>query len=237
MSLLIALPLIVPIVWFVFPFMIRRAAESRLERLCRSRRAIVLSYDDGPSAVLTPHLLGMLRSRRVAATFFVLGQKVGANREVVVRAMAEGHEIGSHSFSHSNAWKVGPVRAAKDLAAGVHAVRELGAGSSLFRPPYGKLTLATLIDCAVRRQRLGWWTIDTKDTKNSEERRRFEDVLETINICGGGVVLMHDFDKETSPMDGISHTEYVTELTGRIIEFAEKNGYRFMRLGDVLRGA
>ena len=82
-------------------------------------------------------------------------------------------------------------------------------------------------------QRLGWWTIDSTDTKNSEDRRRIDEIAQR----GGGVVLMHDFDGPAHLDDGMSHADYVISLTGQIIEFAEKNGYRLMRLGDVLHMA
>ena len=211
-------------------------SEIRLARLCRARKAIVLSYDDGPGNVLTPRLLDLLNNR-AAATFFMRGRSAEANTDMVSRVMDEGHEVGSHSFHHSNAWKVWPGRAARDLAAGIRTVRGLGGDGHLFRPPYGKLTLATLIDCLIRRQRIGWWTIDSKDPQDSGERRRIEDVLDEIAANGGGVVLMHDFDKAPNPADSISHDDYVISLTGRIIDFAEENGYRLMRLGDVLRKA
>jgi len=222
--------------WFIFPFGIRRISESRLMRLCKEQKAIVLSYDDGPGPALTLRLLDILKNRGVA-TFFVLGRSAETNGQVVSRAVGEGHEVGSHSFHHSNAWKVWPGRAARDLAAGIRTVRGLGGNGNLFRPPYGKLTLATLIDCLVRRQSLGWWTIDSKDTKNSGDRRPVEEIIREIADNGGGVVLMHDFDKVPNPADSISHDDYVISLTGRIIDFAEENGYRLMRLGDVLREA
>ncbi len=218
------------------PFGLRKLSEARLARLCRTRKAIVLSYDDGPGPALTLRLLDLFRNRGVA-TFFVLGRNAEANGTVVARAIGEGHEVASHSFEHRNAWKVGPVRAARDLAAGIRAVRRLGGNGHLFRPPYGKLTLATLIDCLIRRQHFGWWTIDSKDPQDSGERRRIEDILDEISASGGGVVLMHDFDRPPAPADGMSHDEYVISLTTRIIEFAEENGYRLMRLGDVLKGA
>jgi len=219
--------------WFILPFGMRRHSEARLARLCRAQKAIVLSYDDGPGPGLTLRLLDLLRNRG-AATFFVLGRSAEANGTVVARAISEGHEVASHSFHHSNAWKVWPGHAARDLAAGIETVRGLGGNENLFRPPYGKLTLATLIDCLIRRQRFGWWTIDSKDPQNSGERRRIEDIIEEISDNGGGVVLMHDFDQAPVSDDGMSHADYVISLTERIIGFAEKNEYRLMKLGDVL---
>ena len=52
---------------------------------------------------------------------------------------------------------------------------------------------------------------------------------------GGGVVLAHDFDRENDATDPDSHADYVIELTRRVIAFAEENGYRIVRLGDILQ--
>ena len=228
-------------VWFLFPFAVRRLSEIRLCRLCRARRAIVLSYDDGPGPALTPRLLDLLGASNVAATFFVLGRNAEANSDIVSRATRERHEVGSHTFGHGNAWKVGPLRAARDLARGIGTVRRLGGDGRLFRPTYGKMTLATLADCLLRGQRLGWWTIDSKDTRDSGARRPAEDILAEIRSRGGGVVLAHDFDKAQTQADAApgatSHADYVMDLTERIIGLAETDGYRLMRLGDVMRGA
>lgn len=220
--------------WFILPFGLRKAAEARLARLCKAQKAIVLSYDDGPSHTLTPRLLDLLCTQSQPATFFVIGRNAEANNEVVARAVREGHEVGSHTFNHNNAWKVGPLRAARDLAAGIRTVGELGGDKTLFRPPYGKLTLATLLDCFIRQQRFGWWTIDCKDTWAGGNRWEVDDVLEEIAAQGGGVILLHDSDRAPDPDKGMSHADYVLALTAQIIEFAEEHGYRVMRLGDVL---
>lgn len=220
--------------WFILPFGLRRLAEVRLGRLCKTHKAIVLSYDDGPGPDLTRRLLNTLEGRGLA-TFFVLGGSAKLNGDMVLRTINAGHDVGSHSFHHTNAWKVGPVRAARDLAAGISTVSGLGGNAALYRPPYGKLTLATLIDSWIRGLHLGWWTIDSKDPQNNDERRRIDTILDEIARRGGGVVLMHDFDKPAAPDDGLSHADYVIDLTEQIIEFAEKNGYRLMRMSDVLQ--
>ena len=232
-----ALVIILAAGWFLIPFGLRRFAEARLRRLCRKQRAIVLSYDDGPSRAFTPQLLDLLQTRNRTATFFVIGQNLEANGDVVARAIVEGHEVGSHTFNHRNAWKVNPLCAATDLAGGIRTVHRMGGDGRLFRPPYGKQTLATLLHGLLLRQRLGWWTIDCKDTWAGGDRWEIEDVLAQIDVQEGGVVLIHDSDTVSDPDSVMPHAEYVLTLTAQIIEFAEKKGYRMMRLGDVLEKA
>ena len=63
---------------------------------------IAMTFDDGPHATNTPKLLEMAAERHIKLTFFVLGECVEQNPDVLRREVAEGHEIGNHSWSHPN---------------------------------------------------------------------------------------------------------------------------------------
>ena len=63
---------------------------------------IALTFDDGPSEKLTPRLLDLLAQHHIHATFFVIGENVAQHPEIVKRAASEGHEIGNHSFTHTD---------------------------------------------------------------------------------------------------------------------------------------
>lgn len=226
------------VIWFLVPFGLRRLSERKLQRLCRAQKAIVLSYDDGPGPGLTEKLSDLLARYRVPATFFVLGRKMTPGGDKTVqRLLRDGHEVGSHSFQHTNAWKVSPWRGARDLAAGIDVIRKEGGDSTLYRPPYGKMTLGTMLQGRLQGQRFGWWTLDPKDTWEPARRRTSQQVIADIEAAGGGVVLLHDFDKDCEPQDGMTHDTYVLSLTEDIIQFSQANGYQVMRLGDLLRGA
>jgi peptidoglycan/xylan/chitin deacetylase (PgdA/CDA1 family) len=67
---------------------------------------IAMTFDDGPSATLTPKLLDILAAHHIKATFFVLGEMVAEHPEILARAAREGHEIASHSWSHPNLAKM-----------------------------------------------------------------------------------------------------------------------------------
>src|SRR5437773_9676279 len=67
---------------------------------------IAMTFDDGPSATLTPKLLDLLAAHHIKATFFVIGENVAEHPEIVARAAQEGHEIANHSWSHPNFGKM-----------------------------------------------------------------------------------------------------------------------------------
>src|SRR6266702_8820657 len=67
---------------------------------------IALTFDDGPSAKLTPKLLDLLAAHHIKATFFLIGEIVAEHPEIVAREVREGHEIANHSWSHPNLAKM-----------------------------------------------------------------------------------------------------------------------------------
>jgi peptidoglycan/xylan/chitin deacetylase (PgdA/CDA1 family) len=101
---------------------------------------IALTFDDGPDKKLTPELLDLLAKHHIKATFFVLGQLVTENPEIVARAVREGHEIGNHSWSHPNFLKMSDEGVRKQLRQTDDAIKQAtGSRPTLMRPPYGNL--------------------------------------------------------------------------------------------------
>ena len=215
--------------WIGLAVLQRRAATARLAQLCRQHRAIVLTYDDGPSAGVTLTLANLLAEHEAKATFFVIGEFAEMHPAIVARLVGEGHEIGSHTQTHSNAWKATPWAAMRDLVAGQQTLTRLGVRTRMFRPPYGKTTLGTLI--AGWGQYFAFWTIDPQD---SWDRRPVADILAEIDQKGGGVILMHDFDLPRRGPNPAAHPAYLLDLTEALIGHAAAKGYRILRLGDLL---
>ena len=102
---------------------------------------IAMSFDDGPSATLTPKLLDLLAARHIKATFFVIGENVMEHPEIVARAAREGHEIGNHSWSHPNLAKMSQESVRSQLQRTDVAIKNAtGERPTLMRPPYGSIT-------------------------------------------------------------------------------------------------
>ena len=102
---------------------------------------IAMTFDDGPSATLTPKLLDLLAAHHIKATFFVLGEMVAEHPEILARAAREGHEIASHSWSHPNLAKMSQESVRSQLQRTNDAIKNAtGKGPVCFRPPYGSIT-------------------------------------------------------------------------------------------------
>ena len=76
---------------------------------------LAMTFDDGPSAEYTPRLLDLLEARHLKATFFLIGQNVQAHPELVRRIIAEGHEVGNHTWDHPQLSKLSDDRATDEI--------------------------------------------------------------------------------------------------------------------------
>jgi cellulose synthase/poly-beta-1,6-N-acetylglucosamine synthase-like glycosyltransferase/peptidoglycan/xylan/chitin deacetylase (PgdA/CDA1 family) len=98
---------------------------------------ISLTFDDGPDPVYTPAILDVLREKGVKATFFVIGSSVIRYPELTRRIVEEGHELGNHTFTHSDLTKLPTSLVRLELSATERAVQTVtGRSMLLFRPPY-----------------------------------------------------------------------------------------------------
>src|SRR4029077_6081312 len=101
---------------------------------------IAMTFDDGPHATNTAKLLEMAAARHIKLTFFVLGECVEQNPDVLRQEVAEGHEIGSHSWSHPNLAKLSDASVQSQLRRTEEIiVKTTGVRPKLMRPPYGEL--------------------------------------------------------------------------------------------------
>jgi len=73
---------------------------------------LTLSFDNGPTPDVTPHVLDVLARRNVKSTFFVIGEKLAQHRALAERTHAEGHWIGNHTLTHSLPFGLMPPGAA-----------------------------------------------------------------------------------------------------------------------------
>lgn len=158
---------------------------------------IALTFDDGPHATLTPKLLDILKEKGVKATFYVLGQCVVANPEVLQRAAAEGHEIGNHSFDHKAFTKAGGAGVASEVNQTSEAIEKLtGKKPATVRPPYGSTN--TSITKRLNEEfglKVVMWDVDPLDWKYRSSSRVTSEILK--NTKAGSIVLSHDIHPTT----------------------------------------
>ncbi|HKX18486.1 MAG TPA: polysaccharide deacetylase family protein [bacterium] len=154
------------------------------------RREIALTFDDGPSPLTTPLLLAVLRRYGAHASFFVIGQHARAYPYVVSEMVADGDEVGNHTFHHPNMTTLAdPVADSEIATAAVVIDRAAGRPAVWFRPPGGDYT--TGVAAAARRYRLGMamWTANSGDWSLPPYRIVIDRVLARAEP--GAIILMH----------------------------------------------
>lgn len=158
----------------------------------RHRPRVYLTFDDGPHPEHTPALLDTLAALGARATFFVVGERAARFPGLVRRMVAEGHEIGNHSYTHSPPERTGARQLVEEAETTASLLGDIvGQRPVLFRPPHGKLTAAKLLGLWAAGMNVVLWSNDPKDFACSGP----QEALEAIGRCppmNGDIVLLHD---------------------------------------------
>ena len=159
-------------------------------------KLIAITFDDGPSSRYTEQLLDGLAERGVKATFFMLGEMAKSNRDIVLRAYEEGHEIACHTWDHPNLTKCSDSEVKKQIEDTLEELdRACGDEADyLVRPPYGSTN--SRVRAAIDNP-LIYWSVDSEDWSllNTEKVRK-KIVAESYDGC---IILCHDIHKTTIP--------------------------------------
>jgi peptidoglycan/xylan/chitin deacetylase (PgdA/CDA1 family) len=193
----------------------------------RQRRAVALTFDDGPSES-TPRLLEALAHAQVAATFFQLGANVDRLPEVARAVAAGGHEIGNHGYSHALLCFRSAASIESELRRAQEAItKRAGVRPRWFRPPFG----ARWFGLAEAQRRLGltgvMWTAIGYDWK-----LRPDAVAERMatGARNGAILCLHD-GRELRPRPDIGAT---IEAVERLIPRLREAGFRLETVGQLL---
>jgi peptidoglycan-N-acetylglucosamine deacetylase len=170
---------------------------------------VALSFDDGPDPKWTPKVLNILRDKGVKATFMMIGEQAQDNVGLMKRVMAEGHEIGNHTWTHPDISEISPRALDVQLNLTERLFgSKLGVKPLFFRPPYSIDQEPDTNDQAAPAyliQKMGYTIIGNKiDTGDWDERQKktpqgiTQDVLNQLQTMKtkaqfrGSIILLHD---------------------------------------------
>jgi len=176
------------------------------------QKTIYLTFDDGPHPEATPYVLSVLNTHGIKATFFVLGKNVKKHPELFNQLKEEGHQIGNHGMNHPNGWRTSTDDYITDVMLGKAVT-----GSSLFRPPYGKLTLPQYNRLKETEEIVFWDVISGDFDQKIDASIVVKNVLN--NVRDGSVIVMHDSKKAMSNISD-SMNEIITSLKEKGYNFA-----------------
>jgi peptidoglycan-N-acetylglucosamine deacetylase len=224
--LMLATGVIVGCAAYLSPQVKRFTGSNSLRSICSASRSLVLSFDDGPGSTLTSEVLDLLKSHGARANFFLLGSRAARLSSIVDRIAQERHEIGCHTAEHRDAWRSTPWTTVRDIRAGYAALQRWIPAAAAFRPPHGRLLLPGWLALKCRGAPIAWWTVDSGDTHPTLPNTQA--ILERVLRHGGGVVLLHDFERQSS-----ERHRYVLQMTDQLLRCAAKEDLRVQVLSEL----
>jgi len=179
---------------------------------------VALTFDDGPHGTYTAELLDGLKQRGVVASFFVLGEHIEGNEELVLRMKEEGHLIGNHTFSHVKLDTLNDEAACSEVRRTCEAIERItGEPVEYIRPPYGAYNEE--LECIINLDKV-LWTVDPQDWNTADADAVVRHVVN--NVKDGDIILLHDI----YPSSVAAALRIVDELKAR--------GYIFVTVDDIV---
>ncbi|AIF50190.1 polysaccharide deacetylase family protein [Pelosinus sp. UFO1] len=188
-----------------------------------SRKVVALTFDDGPLKTTTSEILGILKEKGIKATFFVVGERVERFPTLVQQEIEDGHEVGTHTYSHPNLTKLRKSQLEEELNKTEKVILTVAPKPTLFRPPGGSYN-DKIINLARDNGYLTiLWSIDTQDWRYPPVGNIVNSVLKDIKP--GSIILLHD---------GISPSS-TPEALEFIIDSLRSLGYEFVTVSELLQ--
>jgi peptidoglycan/xylan/chitin deacetylase (PgdA/CDA1 family) len=197
------------------------------EAICRvetNAPLVALTFDDGPTVEGVALATSALRPANAHATFFLIGGEIGGREALVRQLLAEGHEIGNHSFSHVRMALHLPSFYDDEIMRTDALLRGAGVRApNLFRPPYGKKLIGLPNALARHDYRMIMW--DVEDPPGATTPQAYADAI-VREARPGSIILMH-----------IMHNANRTarEALPLVVGGLQARGLRIVTVGELLR--
>lgn len=175
------------------PFIMRWIWHGIWRRKVAGKRQVYLTFDDGPCPETTPQLLDILDRNGIKATFFCVGDNVRKYPELFAELIRRGHRVGNHTMHHLKGFRTACQTYVADVEMADNFI-----GSSLLRPPYGRIRLSQLWRLR-SKYTIVFWDVITRDYNRK---------LSPEFVCGvvrryarnGSVIVFHDSLKASKNM-------------------------------------
>ena len=191
----------------------------------KDAKLIAITFDDGPSSKYTPTLLDGLKERGVRATFFVVGENIKGNEDLLKRMHAEGHAIGNHTLNHKNLTKESADSVREQLVGCSDLIEQVtGQRPVVARMPGGSLNDDTRIVLAELGLPAIGWSVDTRDWESKNVEAILKETFQSgqYGVRDGAIILMHD------------RVDVTPEATLLIVDRLLAEGYTFVTVPELL---
>jgi peptidoglycan/xylan/chitin deacetylase (PgdA/CDA1 family) len=190
----------------------------RVRKLDPDKPMVALTFDDGPHRLYTVQILNSLKKNDSAATFFVVGNRVAESRDILKRMVAEGSEIGNHTWNHKQLTMLKDYEVEEQITMTQKAVYNVtGLYPQVMRPTYGSID-SNLQDSLNLPVIL--WSVDPLDWKTQNGETIAKKILDSTS--SGDIVLMHDIFPSTAVAADIVVREF------------NKRGFQLVTINELL---
>ncbi len=184
-------------------------------------KEVVLTFDDGPWPGNTEKVLKALADQCTKAMFFPIGKHAGYHPEILKEVKAQGHTVGSHTWSHKNLATLTPDEATAEIEKGIAAV-SIALGNKPVDPFFRFPALKHPPDMLkyVGKRNLGVFScdFDSFDFKARRASQVVHTVMRKLKKHGKGIILMHDFQHATA------------EALPEILKELKEGGYKVVQI-------
>lgn len=195
-----------------------------IDRVETNKKLVALTFDDAPGEY-SDEVLKILKEHEIPATFYAVGKSIEENPDAMKRIVAEGHQIGNHSYSHTRMMLITPGFVKEEIEKTDELIKSAGYTQSTdFRPPYGKKLFALPYYLASQNKKTIMWDVEpesypvvmvSKDTLVS---------YTVENTKPGSILLLHPFNQNSISREALP--EIITQL--------KKQGYTFVTVNQLL---
>lgn len=198
-----------------------------VSRVNTSLPVVALTFDDGPVEETTGAVLDALQRHHAHGTFFLLGQRAENQPELVKRMIREGHEVGNHSYSHTDYNRLKTPAQMEDICRTNQIIESIsGQPVRLFRPPGGYLSVAMVEKCRAAGLTIAYWTYqqDSKDWRNGTKAGS---IARSIlgNLEPGQIIILHD---------GAPNARETAKALDILLPELNKRGYSCVTLSELM---
>lgn len=185
-----------------------------------NRPMVAITFDDGPVKKYMPRLIEAFEHYGQAATFFMVGNRIAGNEELIRELVINGNEAASHSYSHPNLNKLSGEQLSFELNETARLIQEATYGCytmKTFRAPYGNSNDKVK---AASSYPFIHWSVDTLDWKTRNTQSNIDAIMN--NVEDGDIILMHEL-YETS-----------VEAVETVIPLLIEQGYQLVTVSELM---
>lgn len=174
------------------PKIIKKIFFNQIWDIPNKENKVYLTFDDGPTPIVTEWVLEVLAKEKIKATFFCIGDNIRKNPAIFQKILYSGHTIGNHTYNHLKGWKTSTKKYLENIDKCQSEIlnQHPNYSSKFFRPPYGKIKLHQSILLRKKGYKIIMWDVLSKDYNTEiSDKKCFENTKKTVS---GSIIVFHD---------------------------------------------